>query len=188
MKNALFTTFLFFVITTILSQENYVTLTNNGFTNSNNPEQQYIVLEFEGKSQKDLYKAFLTHITTTYISAKDVVSSVENETISINSYAPQVVEYRIGRNPATYYNLNHNLSFQFKDHKVRVNLPIINYMTLGANNLILEGDTGLLTNNIAIYKKGTLRAVTAKTSLEKYFNDYIYEIVTAVKSNTNTNW
>jgi hypothetical protein len=44
----------------------------------------YYVFEFEGKTQKELYDEVLLKINTSYVSPKDVLSRIENVSISLN--------------------------------------------------------------------------------------------------------
>lgn len=188
MKKAILLFITIIAVSTATSQTNYFTLTQDGFVNTEIPKQDYLVIDFNGKTQEQLYNAFLIQITTSYISAKDVVSKVSNEAISIHAYSPRAITVKIGHNPVSYYDLSYNISFQFKDNKIRVNLPQIISMTRGANNLIITGKAGLFNDNIAIYKKGTLKIKSAKNSIEDFFNSLISELVTEIKSNKNKSW
>jgi hypothetical protein len=186
MKKILLITVMLFAFQ-INAQQNYFTLTINGFENTYNLSQNYIVINFNGKTKQELYNDFLTELTITYVSSKDVISKSENNAISINALSLNAIKYKIGKN-VSYFDLNYNLSFQFKDNKVRINLPAIVYMTRGANNLLISGSNGFLTNSKFIYKKGKLKVPSAKASLEKYFNGLINEIITSVKNKSNSDW
>lgn len=104
-------------------QENGTFLTEDG--------TDFIVLDYPGINQEDLYNEFLVAITKLYVSPQKVIDKVENRIIRINGFSSTafVMDYekkllglpRIEKYAAMYY-----LQFQFKDEKMRVDAPIIN--------------------------------------------------------------
>ncbi len=65
-------------------------LTINGFVDSENLEKDYIVIPFEGKSQKEIYDLALSAVGKSFISPKERVSNVEYSQININGIIPNV--------------------------------------------------------------------------------------------------
>lgn len=87
--------------------------------------KDYFVVEFEGKSQEELYKQVLVNVHKMYVSPKDVLSSVEYESISINAITDPVYYDRVLVS-AFSRKLDYTITVQFKDGRLRVNAPVIN--------------------------------------------------------------
>ena len=95
-------------------------LTINGFVDSENPEKDYIVIPFEGKSQKEIYDLALSAVGKSFISPKERVSNVEYSQININGIIPNVTYIsRLGLK--LYFDLYYNLIFEFKDGRMKIN-------------------------------------------------------------------
>jgi len=88
-----------------------------------NSETNYYVFNYEGESQASLYKKALIGVTKTFVSAKDVVSKVENSMISINS--TQLLSYTIGGLISTKDYVNYVVEIEFKEGRIKVNAPTI---------------------------------------------------------------
>ena len=129
--------------------------------------KDFIVIPFEGKSVQDLYTLVEMNVTTQYNSAKDVLSTVENEVISINGISEESISKGYPksnsgngsksrthnkRKPIGYYSftIQYVLNLRFKDGKIRVDAPTIIRFDDGT-----EGTTPLDTKiNRAIYRNG----------------------------------
>lgn len=193
---------LFLTILILQAQEKYVILTTNGFENIKTPDQKYIILDFEGFSQKELYDNVLAKITTMPNSFKNTINKIENEIISIDAEVPNKVIYKRGLDPIIYFDLDYSLSFSFKDNKMKIDLPVLNniYLRKTHNNsgflglnlihtILVHEKASSLTGTASIYNRGgKLRLDKTKQSVEKYFNDYINEIAIYIKSNKKNNW
>mgnify|MGYP004685380023 CR=1 FL=1 len=144
-------------------------ITPNGLSTEDNKD--YIVITVEGKDKDTLYQEVLKYITKTYVSAKDVVSPVEGEMISINGIF-QVKEVLVN------YDVNYTINLEFRDGRIKYSLPQINYMigyydskeyqlTYNTSN----GGLGSVVL-VGIYnKKGKVKRKGAKTTIEVFFND-----------------
>ena len=81
-------------------------------------DKSYIVVEFPGKTKSELYSDILVSSSAMYVSPKDVLSVVENESITINGYAKECLHY--GMNIVS---VNYSITILFKDGKIRINSP-----------------------------------------------------------------
>ena len=186
-KNIILTLTLFSVSFCSLSQDNNkFVLTSEGFRNDSDQTKDYIVLQFPEKSQADLYKAVLIFANSSFVSAKDVVSKVDNESISINGFAKKAVR----RTNSHVFDLNYTLTIQFKDGKIRIASPSINKISTISTKyqeMYLKGATDALSGDyFSIYnKKGELKLEKAKEDLETYFNSLISKIEQAIKTENN---
>jgi hypothetical protein len=148
------------------AQESYFKLTPTGFT------ADYIVLEYPGKSKEDLYKKTLLFLNKKYTSPKDVVSKVENESISVNGYSPNSIR----RNKLHVFNMDYKIVLEFKDGKIRVNAPTFELTAFNSHQqtlwLIKNNDLG--GYDLGIWNNALkLKSELAKQDLETYFNTYI---------------
>ena len=83
----------------------------------------YYVFQYEGESQSALFNKALIGVTKTFVSAKDVVSKVENSLISINS--TYIIEYYLAGIVKIENHVNYIIELEFKDGKIRINAPTI---------------------------------------------------------------
>lgn len=172
------------ITTQVAVSQNLFTLTADGFKNSQNMDQDFVVLNYEGKSQSELYTKFLSKITNVYVSAKNVVSKVDDNIISINGYSTNAIEMKKGKKQIIKHDIRYNISFEFKDGRVRVNAPDGLLMTSDRTILKITGQTSSFYGQYAIFKNGELNEALAKDSLETFFNDLITEIA----SNEKDEW
>jgi len=141
-----------------------------------NSEKNYYVFNFEGESQSSLYNKALMAITKTYVSAKDVVTKVENSMISINSN--KTISYMIGGILPTSNYVNYVLEFEFKDGRMKVNAPTI----VQIRNK--DGEPGR-TRDFLINGKGEL---AQGSELYLFVNDIINNILNNMRSSSNDDW
>ena len=87
--------------------------------------KEYVVIHEEGKSASELYNEVLSSITLLYNSPKDIVSKVENSTISINGINRDCVTAIGMFGVKVVLSIQYILQFQFKDGRIRVEAPIL---------------------------------------------------------------
>ena len=161
-------------------------LTKDGLVNTKNPEVPYIVLEFEGKSQEELYNLVHIYLNKIYLSPKDVLSVLENKSISINGISKDVIQVK----KRAFYDIRYTISIEFKDGRIRVNTPIILdiYKYVSLQKFTLELINRAFTPGI-FFKNGDVNYEMPKKSVEDYINSYIQNISEAISSNSKEdNW
>ena len=79
----------------------------------------YAIVEYDGVPADKLYTIVKSNINSLYKSPKDVMSEVEDISITVRGYDRSIVRDKSGY--SGYYNLN----FRFKDGKIRVSAPIV---------------------------------------------------------------
>lgn len=82
----------------------------------------YYVITFPNQSQSQLYTSALKAITRNFVSAKDVVSKVENEMISVNAVHRFTESYGV---VSLTYDVNYSFEIEFREGRVKVNAPRI---------------------------------------------------------------
>ena len=82
----------------------------------------YYVITFPNQTQSQLYTSALKAVTRNFVSAKDVVSKVENEMISVNAIHRYTESYEVF---SLTYDVNYSFEMEFRDGRVKVNAPRI---------------------------------------------------------------
>ncbi len=151
-------------------------LTPSGFVNAEDPSKNYVVVEFEGKTQSELYKQVLVMLNKKYKSAKDVISSVEPETITLNAVAIKPIR----RTGAHSFTNKYNITLSFRDGKIKIDAPTFNLFTYDygkKQEMYLTGGFSMDGSSFGIYnKKGEVKIEKAVEDLNAFANDFIEEI------------
>lgn len=159
----------------------------------------YIIYEFDGMTQKDLFTKTKSVLTSSYISPKDVMSTSEYETISITAYTDNICwPIKVfGRPSSSCVDVTYKITFQFKDGKIRVDSPYIINCTQGSGKdkkeYVFDSGWGLADMSSTLYlynTKGKLRYPKLKEAAEKGMNRIIDNIITQIqnKSLENDDW
>ena len=144
-------------------------------------------------SSQELYNRAKNAVISTFVSAKDVATENENEMISVNAVSNKEV-YIKQMGIITNFIVNYNIRMRFKDGKVRVDLPIINYIKVDGPQLqnvyLTRGSNGMVASSLYVYKKnGDLRYKDFKSSFEKLFNRLITNLIDNIRNNNEKdNW
>ena len=187
MKKLLLITALF-MITAVTANAQFK-LTPNGLVSIENPDKNYIVLEFKGKTQKELYNAVNVYLHSLYVSPQDVVSTVNNEAITINGISESAIMTKDknirGR---IIYDIKYSISLAFKNGKIRINIPHIismkRYISTITSTYSIIGSR--LTSQCVFNKKGKVLDEIGKESIENFFNSYLNKIKTHIENDTKT--
>jgi len=154
-------------------------LTSSGFVNAEDKSKNYIVIEETGKTQAELYKQTLIMLNKKYKSAKDVVSGVEPETITLNALAAK----EIRRTGAHSFKNHYNIVLSFKDGKIKVDAPTFELYTFDYGKkqiMLLNGGSSLDGSYFGIYnKKGIVKIDKAVEDLNNFANSFIEDVKNA---------
>lgn len=167
-----------------LSSFSQFELTKDGLTVIDS-DKDYIVYEFQGKSKEDLYTSVLKTLTVKYNSAKDVLSKVENEALSINGLENNYLKGKKALGIQEVWSLSYNLNIHFRDGKIKIDAPIISFPENyeGRNLHLSKGGIG----RVAIFKNGKLKEEDIKRQIEDFFNNLVSEIKHGVE-NEKDDW
>ncbi|WP_333662274.1 DUF4468 domain-containing protein [Chishuiella changwenlii] len=160
-------------------------LTSTGFVNAEDNSKNYVVIESPGKTQSELYKQTLIMLNKKYKSAKDVVSGVEPETITVNALAAK----QIRRTGMHSFKNQYNVVISFKDGKIKVDAPTFELYTFDYGKkqvMMLDGGFSLDGSYFGIYnKKGVVKIEKAVEDLNAFANSFVEDIKNA---GTNSDW
>lgn len=170
-------------------------LHSTGFKDSTNIKKDYLVFHFEGKKQSELYNDFFVQISSKYASTDDIISQIDNHSITVNTTSSNSVTFQKIYKYDLKYNLRYTLTFLFKDGRVRVNAPTLNEISgdfgvLDKKNTIhLTGGNPKWIGEKSIFNKdGELKEEDTKKDLEQFFNTLVSSIIDSVKSYEQESW
>lgn len=164
------------------------TLTPAGLVNTDNVEQNFITMDFPGKTQAQLYSSALMYLNSIYVSPKEVLSVVDNNSITVNGVSESAI-YRKKSMTSTVssFDINYTITILFKDGKIRINNPSINRMNIAGNydsQFFVVGFSGIGVFN----QKDKLLAEETKTSIEKFFNTYVNDLKLGIEKSEAADW
>lgn len=84
--------------------------------------EEYFVVQMPGKKASKIYEDVLFNVSRIYNHPEKVAEKVEGRSIVINGYAGELGE--LDRNEGTY-DVKYRIEMQFKDGRMRVNIPTI---------------------------------------------------------------
>lgn len=156
-------------------------LSPNGFVNSTDSTKNYIVLDFEGKSKSDLYKASQLYFSKIYVNPKEVMTLIDGESITLNGIDKQAIKMKfLYLNPS--WDVNYTSNYEFKDNKVKVSIHINRISAMVGSN------PPTVKNSFDFFnKKGVLTNDKGAKSVEDYFNSVLDKYIIGINAK-NDNW
>lgn len=150
------------------------TLKPTGFVNTDEPNLDYVVLHYDGVAKEELYKRILSYMNTQYRNPDKVLTTIENEQITINGMSDAEIK-------KPYADLHYNIVLWFKDGKIRMDAPVpeMKYLLndLSFRRIFINLDKkGFLSDNHGIWFKGKLALPNVKSQLEDFFNRELADI------------
>ena len=83
----------------------------------------FVVVEFEGKTAQELFNMVKANVLTLYNSPQEVLNEIESKNITVRAMSDVLHSaYKLG-SAFTEYRAMYTLVFQFKDGKIRVSAP-----------------------------------------------------------------
>lgn len=184
----LLATFLFILVSSI-SNAQYVSHLKMNFDGNFTTQdgKDYDVAVFEDKNATELFEKVRKNVALIYRSPKDVESNVNEKIISIYGYAPNCVSFNWGISPFIL-SFHYSLKFQFKDGKIRIEVPILSemegaYYYTSLHQLFVAAS--IFKKNGALSEKPKKRQVVI--DFEDYFNNLINRIING-DAKANEDW
>lgn len=185
MKNLLLILLTFLSLPAFCQDSTYFELTPEGFVNKVAPEKKDVVINIPDHKQKELYTSAIRYLSTLYVSPQDVLSKVENESVTVNG---SVNNLSIYGNKAYGTLFEYTYTVQFKDSKIRILSPSINRIFDGSSSVYLLGSRYGAGIGIFKEKNKQINLEYAKASIEKHINDTMSNLVNELKSGKSNNW
>lgn len=163
-------------------------LTKDGFVSTEDTSKNFVVYSIDDASKEKLYANVLKYLTTTYKSAKDVLSKVDNEVITINAMQPKYINAKTLK-----YDIRYTLTIHFKDGRIKIDAPEFECTTRAYNKpyrLAMSGSNAGLGSEVVngLFKKdGEPGLKKTVIEIENFFNTLSTNIAEAAEGNTNSN-
>ncbi len=163
------------------------TLTYKGFVDAENPQKDYLVINYDGLTKDQIYTKAQRAIAKAFVSGKDVMTNIPNEQISINGILPEVT-VRKPMGMRLPFDMKFTMTLEFKDGKMRINAPHIMELrqeaTLGDVFMYLtkaEAGSSFLKKNYALFKDdGKVNEKKHKENIELKTNELISQIISGM--------
>ena len=190
MKKIILLLALCFIATNVKAQ--FFELTSNGFINSEDHSKDYVVFNFEGEKQQELFNYVLQALGKTFVSPKNKISPVEYTQISANVIIENVT-YRKIAGMRLEFDMFFNIIFEFKDEKIRINAPqILDIVQEGGKvHMYLtkaERPDVILAHKALFYNNGKVNEPKHKERIEMSTNAFISNIIERIKKAKDSDW
>ena len=168
------------------------TLTYKGFVDSEKPENNYLVVTFDGLTKEQIYIKAQKAIAKSFISGKNVMTNIPNEQISINGILPEAT-VRSPMGMKLPFDMKFTMDLEFKDGKMRINAPHILELrqeaSLGDVFMYLtkaEAGSTFIKKNFAIFKNdGRVNEKKHKENIENKTNELVAYIIKVMKDDSD---
>ena len=168
------------------------TLTYKGFVDSEKPENNYLVVTFDGLTKEQIYIKAQKAVAKSFISGKNVMTNIPNEQISINGILPEAT-VRSPMGMKLPFDMKFTMDLEFKDGKMRINAPHILELrqeaTLGDVFMYLtkaEAGSTFIKKNFAIFKNdGRVNEKKHKENIENKTNELVAYIIKVMKDDSD---
>lgn len=160
-------------------------LTPDGFVNPKTPGKNYVVYEFPGKSQQEIFNATVSYLYSIYVNPDVVLSLSGNNLITINGLGKNAIQ----TDRKSFYDIKYTISIQIREERMRINAPYIvsmdnpNNAPYNYSEFYIVG-LGYFKNGV-FNKKGKVINETALFSIETFFEDYISRLRNGIFSGSN---
>ncbi|AQX00417.1 hypothetical protein [Elizabethkingia anophelis] len=163
-------------------------ITPENFRSIENPDKDYIVYEFPGKTKSDLFNAAKMYINSTYKGVKfDGYNEVLNEQIvlDVNYEKPdaKLLEWGGG------LQVKNRIELNFKDDKMMIK-PVFYKMfsSDGKKSIYLTGGSGFLGKSVFNQKGEPWLSSKLIETIERSVNTFSDKLNTSIKNTSSSSW
>ena len=148
--------------------------------------KDYDIVTFENKKDTTLFNMVKKNVALAFRSPKDVESNIDDKIISIYGYAPKCTFFT-APGMKFYLSFHFSLKFQFKDGKIRIEVPVLSEMEGSAWSTLQKTfkAKGIFDKRGVLSENPKKRQTVAM--LEDYFNDLINRIING-DNKANEDW
>ena len=103
-------------------------ISKNGYFEATNGED-YIIYPFNGKNAHEIYQIICTNVAKVYDSPKDVMSTVDDTSITIHAFTGNMIPQSSFMGIKYFYEGLYNIQIEIRDGRVKANAPIFGKLT-----------------------------------------------------------
>lgn len=155
--------------------------------------KEYSIVYYDSISAQDLFLMVKNNINQLYKNPKEVMSEVENTSISVRGYSESVF-YVPTTSPETSCGGFYNLNFEFKNGRVKVHAPIIDDKVTYYSS-VMNGYENIYVGDYApkLFKKKNGKPAYKRSQMcidmmEAQINTLINNILSSKKESGDDNW
>lgn len=168
-------------------QGSYLEIYNDGTSfEFKGTRENYLVINADGYSQKDLYNKMLLSLNNYYVDIDKVVTKIEYDALTINAKMLFDKAKRVTKNPyffmdetcLVFTSIDYRLSFKFKDGKIRIDLPYIKSAVVGT---IIPPDRNYTIQNSDMTQN-------AYNGISELFDNLLVSLLKGAYQSTDNDW
>jgi len=153
----------------------------------------YIIVEYEGKTQQELFNLVKANVLTLYNNPQRVLNEIEPSNITIRATSDVLWSGMRLVGGFQEYRAKYNYVFQFKDGKIRVNAPLIDrqLVVTGMGNVIPRTFVSLIDGYFdknGEVKKNKQKDVSKIEILFNYPINYMLGNLNEAPTENNEDW
>jgi len=187
MKNILVTLVLCFSSFSMAFSQTF-SLTNENFKSIDNPDQDYTIINVDGKTKNEVYLLAKSFINTYYNNPKYVSNDIENEQIVIDAVGSESMRVIYRLSGPNIWRLEYKIELLFKDNKILFR-PIFKRLDNTDDTSTVALISGGFGSHGVFDKKGKPNKKSGNEKIDseinKIFNDFSSGIK---KSITSSDW
>lgn len=153
----------------------------------NETGKDYVVYEFEGKTQQELFTATNVALHAMYVSPKDVLSIVENNSITINGVNPDIWRDRNMMSTVPSLTMNYTIVVEFKDGRIRIMNPTINRLIVPVSGTETTSYNGSEYLGY-LFKNDKAKHPKTNASIESSLNSLVNKIMSSITDQKKEEW
>ncbi len=166
----------------------YFELTPNGMEAAAGTGKDFVVLEFPGETQAELFNKTRNYLVSTLPSAKDVLSESRPTVLSVNAVLP--CTFKAGFNYDVLVSYKYGLAF--KDGRIKVNFDVLAF-SLPPQPKNPKFSIGLVASGFGSYgvfkKNGAVSSAPTKEAIEEHVNSLTKGLSDAIAGeNMDNDW
>ena len=147
--------------------------------------EEYAVVEFQGKTAEELYQMVKDNVSEYYENPEDILTEEDNK-LTVRGGCKDFVMWTFMM-VATQFGAFYDLTFRFKDGRIRIDAPVIEDELIATASVLKKGTSASFKSMLAtFYKNGELKEKSKPKviQIENYINTTVNQLLGLIKSKT----
>ena len=147
--------------------------------------EEYAVVEFQGKTAEELYQMVKDNVSEYYENPEDILTEEDNK-LTVRGGCKDFVMWTFMM-VATQFGAFYDLTFRFKDGRIRIDAPVIEDELIATASVMKKGTSASFKSMLgSFYKNGELKEKSKPKviQIENYINTTVNQLLGLIKSKT----
>ena len=147
--------------------------------------EEYAVVEFQGKTAEELYQMVKDNVSEYYENPEDILTEEDNK-LTVRGGCKDFVMWTFMM-VATQFGAFYDLTFRFKDGRIRIDAPVIEDELIATASVLKKGTSASFKSMLgSFYKNGELKEKSKPKviQIENYINTTVNQLLGLIKSKT----